>query len=58
MGASPVCAKNDAYAKKQAGHFLNGLSAPDFAAEDYETDFTGRATIDDLTELGKRQMGL
>lgn len=58
IGASPKCAKNEAYMRKQAGHFLAGKSAPDFAAEDYEVDFTGRATIDDLTELGRRQMGL
>lgn len=58
VGASPACAKNKAYAQRQAGHFLNGRSAPDFAAEDYEVDFTGRATIDDLTESGKLQMAL
>jgi hypothetical protein len=26
-------------------------------AEDYEVDFTGRATEADLTPLGRRQMG-
>lgn len=58
IGASPKCAKNEAYAKRQAVHFLAGRSAPDFAAEDYEVNFTGRATADDLTDLGKAQMGL
>ncbi len=58
IGASPECEKNRAYAKNQAGRFLAGKSAPDFAAEDYEVDFTGRATIDDLTDLGRRQMAL
>lgn len=58
IGASPKCAKNEAYARRQAEHFMAGKSAPDFAAEDYEVDFEGRATIDDLTELGRRQMGL
>lgn len=58
IGASPKCAKNEAYARRQAQKFLAGESAPDFAAEDYEVDFTGRGTIDDLTELGRRQMGL
>lgn len=58
IGASPKCAKNEAYARRQAEHFMAGKSAPDFAAEDYEVDFKGRATIDDLTELGRRQMGL
>jgi len=56
IGASPVCAKNEAYARKQAEAFLAGRSAPDFAAEDYEVDFEGRARLDDLTELGRQQM--
>ena len=56
IGASPACAKNEAYARKQAEKFLAGRSAPDFAAEDYEVDFEGRATVDDLTDLGRKQM--
>lgn len=58
IGASPACSKNKAYAQRQATHFLDGRSAPDFAAEDYEVNFEGRATVDDLTELGKQQMAL
>lgn len=58
VGASPACAKNRAYSVRQAAHFTSGKSAPDFAAEDYEVDFNGRATIDDLTELGRKQMAL
>lgn len=58
VGAAPKCAKNEAYAAKQARKFLAGESAPDFAAENYEVDFKGRATLDDLTELGRAQMGL
>lgn len=58
IGASPACGKNKAYALSQAASFLSGRSAPDFAAEDYEVDFKGRATVADLTDLGKRQMGL
>ena len=57
IGASPACEKNRAYALRQSQRFLSGQSAPDFAAEDFEVDFTGRATIDDLTDLGKMQMG-
>jgi len=30
----------------------------DFAAEDYEVNYIGRATIDDLTSVGKKQMAL
>ncbi len=58
IGASPKCKKNETYIKKQAERFLAGRSAPDFAAEDYEVDFVGRATVDDLTDLGRKQMGL
>lgn len=58
IGASPVCGKNRAYALRQAASFMSGRSAPDFAAEDYEVDFEGRGTIEDLTDLGRRQMGL
>ena len=58
IGASPACGKNRAYALRQAVNFQQGLSAPDFAAENYEIDFAHRATLDDLTELGKAQMAL
>ena len=58
IGASPACNKNRTYALRQAQSFLSGTSAPDFAAEDYETNFNGRATEADLTDLGKRQMAL
>ena len=58
IGASPACQKNAAYALRQAQAFLAGRSAPDFAPEDYEVDFKDRATLDDLTPLGRRQMGL
>ena len=56
IGASPVCAKNESYARRQAVAFHSGCSAPDFAAEDYEINFEGRATVADLTELGRRQL--
>ena len=56
VGASPVCAKNEAYARRQADAFHAGRSAPDFASEDYEVNFEGRATVSDLTELGRRQL--
>jgi len=58
VGASPACAKNKAYAIRQAPFFTSGKSAPDFAAEDFEINFSGRAAVDDLTELGKKQMAL
>lgn len=58
IGAAPWCAKNEAFAKRQAAAFTEGRSSPDFAPEDYELGFAGRATIDDLTPLGQMQMGL
>jgi len=58
IGAAPYCAKNAAFLPKQAEAFLQGRSSPDFAAENYELGFAGRATEADLSALGKRQMGL
>ncbi len=58
IGAAPYCSKNAAFLPKQAEAFLQGRSSPDFAPENYELDFAGRATEADLTELGRRQMGL
>src|ERR671912_2786803 len=57
IGSAPDCPKNRAYLPKQKDAFLAGRSAPDFAAMDFEVDFAGRATIDDLTTLGRAQMG-
>jgi len=58
IGASPLCKKNSDYLETQGQCFLAGKSAPDFATENYEVSYRGRATIDDLTDLGKKQMGL
>lgn len=58
ISAAPWCEKNRAFMARQAPAFLAGRSSPDFAPEDYEVDFKGRATPDDLTSLGMRQMGL
>ncbi len=57
IGSAPDCPKNRAYLPKQRLAFLQGLSAPDFAAMDFEVDFQGRATEKDLTDLGREQMG-
>ena len=56
VGSTPYCEKNLAYAKKQSQKFLEGKSPPDFAAEDYEVNYKNRATISDLTLLGKKQL--
>jgi hypothetical protein len=57
IGSAPDCPKNRAYLPKQRQAFLEGRSAPDFAAMDFEVDFQGRATESDLTDLGRAQMG-
>ena len=57
IGSAPDCPKNRAYLPKQRDAFLQGRSAPDFAAMDFEVDFKGRATEADLTDLGRAQMG-
>ena len=57
IGSAPDCAKNRAYLPHQREAFLAGRSPPDFAPMDFEVDFKGRATLDDLTDLGRRQMG-
>jgi len=58
IGGAPWCEKNARFLEKQAPNFLAGRSSPDFAAEDYEVDFVGRTRLEDLSELGKKQMGL
>jgi hypothetical protein len=57
IGSAPDCPKNRAYLPRQKAAFLAGRSAPDFAAMDFEVDFTGRAGEADLTPLGRVQMG-
>jgi hypothetical protein len=58
IGGAPWCDKNSAFAEKQASAFVEGRSSPDFAPENYEVGFEGRAHPEDLTSLGQMQMGL
>ena len=58
IAATVGCEKNSAYLARQAPAFLAGKTPPDFAADDFEVDFRGRATEADLTSLGRSQMGL
>lgn len=58
IGAAPWCDKNAAFAERQAAAFRAGRSSPDFAPEDYELDYPGRAMEADLSPLGQQQMGL
>src|SRR3954471_6415595 len=56
--ASPWCEKNAAYAEQCGKAFLKGVSPSDFAAEDYEADWVGRPAADDLSAIGRSQLGL
>ena len=56
--ASPHCEKNAAYAAECGQAFLKGVSPADFVAEDYETDWSGRPTADELSPTGRAQLGL
>lgn len=53
----PDCAKNRTYSEMQRPAFEAGLSAPDFAPDNFEVDFEGRFTKADLSPLGLQQMG-
>ena len=55
---APYCAKNALYAAACGQAFLAGKSPPDFAPEDYEVAWRRRATLTDLTSLGRKQLGL
>lgn len=56
--ASPWCEKNAAYAAECGQAFLKGVSPSDFAAEDYEVDWSGRPTAAELSPTGRAQLGL
>jgi Protein of unknown function (DUF1479) len=47
-----------AYARACGQAFLAGASPADFAAEDYEVTWTGRATLTSLNPTGRAQLGL
>ena len=58
IGAAPRCPRNDLYRADMFDRFARGASPLDFPAEDFEVEFEGRATPDDLTPLGREQFGL
>jgi Protein of unknown function (DUF1479) len=58
IGAAPRCPRNDVYAATMFDRFLRGASPVDYPADDFEIDFEGRATVDDLNETGRAQFGL
>ncbi len=55
--AGPDCAINRDYLRRARHAFALGASPPDFPKNDYEVDYRGRATPEDLTEIGRAAMG-
>lgn len=49
---------NRRYVERQARHFLEGRTPPDFPPNDSERFFSGRGGPADLTEQGRRMLGL
>ena len=58
IGAAPRCPRNDVYAATTFDRFVRGASPVDYPADDFEIEFEGRATVDDLNETGRAQFGL
>ncbi|MCZ3382566.1 DUF1479 domain-containing protein [Kosakonia sp. SOY2] len=56
--AAPLCTKNLAYARKVKVALEQGASPGDFPRENYESDWSGRFTLDDLNIHGKRALGM
>ena len=57
IGCAPLCERNMRYLERQKHTFLEGRSSPDFAPEDFEKKYPDRSTMEDLDELGMKQMG-
>jgi hypothetical protein len=58
LPSAPHCPKNAAYGAACGQAFLRGVSPSDFAPEDYEVGWKGRATVEDLDAVGRKQLGL
>ncbi|WP_286958531.1 MULTISPECIES: DUF1479 domain-containing protein [Arsenicicoccus] len=56
--AAPWCAKNEAYADHVRKAFRAGESPYDFPEEHYESSWPDRFREDELSEVGRRGMGL
>ena len=56
--AAPMCEKNRAYAHKVKMALEKGASPGDFPREDYEANWEGRFTLEDLNIHGKRALGM
>jgi hypothetical protein len=58
IASAPGCPKNSAYLERQAPAFIAGKTPPDFAPDDFEVNFVGRATVQDLTKAGREQLAV
>ncbi|WP_030257453.1 DUF1479 domain-containing protein [Streptomyces violens] len=56
--AAPWCPRNEEYAASVRDAFVTGSSPADFPEEHYERGWTGRFTVDQLNEAGRRGLGL
>jgi len=56
--AAPDCPRNRAFLPRQFASFAAGTSPPDFPPDDLEVAFAGRAGMEALSALGRRQMGV
>ena len=56
-GFGPDCSINREYLRHMRHSFLLGTTPPDFPENNFEKDFTNRATYDDLSDEGKSLAG-
>ena len=56
--AAPWCPRNETYGASVREAFRTGSSPGDFPAEHYERTWPDRFTVDDLTQTGRRGLGL
>ncbi|BBM89026.1 hypothetical protein COTS27_00713 [Spirochaetota bacterium] len=57
VGSAPLCERNRQYLELQKQAYLKGHSAPDFAPEHREVAYAHRSHLEDLSDLGKKEMG-
>ena len=56
--AAPWCSKNEQYADSVREAFLAGRSPSDFPPEDYEANWPNRFHVEQLSNIGRRGLGL
>ncbi len=58
IAAAPECVRNRRYQAMQCTGITTGMSPPDYPQVHAERDFINRASVADLSALGRQQMGL